>query len=168
MSHWISRLFSAALLLVLFWGCGKPAQKSAPAPPPAPPASDRSDPAATSPASAGDSSHRSQQFEPAFFAFDSAVLDEAARTRLDEAARLLRSSPATRLLIEGHCDERGTVEYNAALGERRARMAKDYLVDSGIEPGRLEIISYGKERPFEPGHGEHAWALNRRAQLVGR
>jgi peptidoglycan-associated lipoprotein len=68
--------------------------------------------------------------------------------------------------IEGHCDERGTVEYNLALGDRRARAAKEQLVSLGVPAGRLRTISYGKERPSDPGHGEAAWAQNRRAEFV--
>jgi hypothetical protein len=68
--------------------------------------------------------------------------------------------------IEGHCDERGSVEYNLALGEKRARAAKEYLVSYGIPSNRMTTISYGKERPFDPGHDEEAWAKNRRAHFV--
>jgi len=68
--------------------------------------------------------------------------------------------------IEGHCDERGTGEYNLALGERRANSAKKYLVSLGIEPGRISTISYGEERPFDQGHSEDAWTKNRRAHFV--
>jgi peptidoglycan-associated lipoprotein len=72
------------------------------------------------------------------------------------------------ITIEGHCDERGTVEYNQALGEKRAQAARDYVVAAGIAASRIQIISYGKERPFDPGHDESAWSKNRRAHFVSR
>jgi peptidoglycan-associated lipoprotein len=100
------------------------------------------------------------------FEFDSAVLLESARPILDHTADWLRSYPTVTLLVEGHCDERGTVEYNLALGEKRANAAKDYLVSAGVNTSRIETISYGKERPFDMGHDETARAQNRRAHFV--
>lgn len=85
---------------------------------------------------------------------------------LKENAALLMKSPAVKIQIEGHCDERGTAEYNLALGERRANSTKNYLVSLGVPPGRLSTISYGKEVPLDPGHNEEAWAKNRRAHFV--
>jgi peptidoglycan-associated lipoprotein len=105
-------------------------------------------------------------WQDAFFDYDSADLRDEARAALDADARLLRDHPEARLVVEGHCDERGTSEYNLALGERRAGAARDYLVAAGIDAGRLEIVSFGKERPFDPGHDEAAWAQNRRAHIV--
>jgi peptidoglycan-associated lipoprotein len=81
-------------------------------------------------------------------------------------AKGLREHPEAQILIEGHCDERGTVEYNLALGDRRAKAVKDYLVALGIDSSRLSTISYGKERPLDDGHNESAWAKNRRAEFV--
>ncbi len=101
-----------------------------------------------------------------FFAFDSAALDDAARQTLERQAAWLKQYPAVSVTIEGHCDERGTREYNLALGERRAQAVKNYLVALGISPDRIRTISYGKERPADPGHDETAWALNRRAVTV--
>jgi peptidoglycan-associated lipoprotein len=101
-----------------------------------------------------------------FFAFDKDDLSEEARDRLASHARWLRSNPEFGLLIEGHCDERDTEEYNLALGERRANAARDYLVLLGIDPGRLQTISYGEERPVDPGHTEAAWSKNRRGHFV--
>ena len=101
-----------------------------------------------------------------FFAFDSAVLDDAARQTLERQAAWLKQFPAVSVTIEGHCDERGTREYNLALGDRRANAVKTYLVALGISPNRIRTISYGKERPADPGHDETAWALNRRAVTV--
>jgi peptidoglycan-associated lipoprotein len=93
------------------------------------------------------------------------LLPQALRTLEENAARM-RENGALRVRIEGHCDERGTVEYNLALGEKRARAARDYLVSVGIPAQRLSIISFGKERPADPGHNEDAWAENRRAEFL--
>lgn len=101
-----------------------------------------------------------------FFAFDSSALDGEARTTLERQAFFLRKYPSTSVTIEGHCDERGTREYNLALGERRASAARDYLVSLGIDPSRLSTISYGKERPVNPASTEQAWAENRRGVTV--
>lgn len=99
------------------------------------------------------------------FAFDSFELRPDARNTLQRKAELLKANPEIKLLIEGHCDERGTAEYNLALGERRARAAYEFLVLLGVSPNRLQIVSYGKERPLDPASTETAWALNRRAQF---
>jgi peptidoglycan-associated lipoprotein len=85
---------------------------------------------------------------------------------LKENFALMRKYPGMKFQIEGHCDERGTGEYNLALGERRANSAKKYLISLGIEPGRISTISYGEERPFDQGHHEDAWTKNRRAHFV--
>lgn len=85
---------------------------------------------------------------------------------LRENAALLKKYPNVKVQIEGHCDERGTIEYNLALGERRATSTKNYLVSLGISTDRLSTISYGKEKPLDPGHHEEAWAKNRRAHTV--
>ncbi|MDO9584153.1 MAG: peptidoglycan-associated lipoprotein Pal [Desulfomicrobium sp.] len=100
-----------------------------------------------------------------YFAFDKSDLSDQSRQILAEKAELLKAHPALTLLIEGHCDERGTNEYNMALGERRARAAYEYLVLLGIEAGRLTIISYGEEYPAVPGSNEEAWAKNRRDEF---
>ena len=100
------------------------------------------------------------------FEFDRWDLTPEARKTLEEVADALKAYPSLNLLIEGHADERGTVEYNLALGARRAQAAKDYLVGLGIDVARLDTISYGEERPFDPGHNEVAWALNRRAHFA--
>jgi peptidoglycan-associated lipoprotein len=85
---------------------------------------------------------------------------------LKENAALLKEYPKIRIQIEGHCDERGTVEYNLALGERRANAAKRYLVSLGVSANRISTISYGKEKPLDPGHNEEAWAKNRRDHFI--
>lgn len=101
-----------------------------------------------------------------FFDFDSSAIREDARPSLKEDLQWLNANSATLITIEGHCDERGTAEYNLALGERRAKAARDYLVAAGIDTGRLKILSFGKERPFVQGHDESAWKWNRRAHFV--
>jgi peptidoglycan-associated lipoprotein len=100
------------------------------------------------------------------FELDSAALTDEARSVLEKHALWLQGQREVHVIVEGHCDERGTVEYNLALGDRRARAAKDQLVSLGIPAGRLRTISYGKERPVDPGHNESAWALNRRAEFI--
>jgi peptidoglycan-associated lipoprotein len=101
-----------------------------------------------------------------FFEFDSAVLTSEATATLDRQAAWLRQYPDVIVTIEGHTDERGTREYNLALGDRRANAVKNYLVALGIGAQRILTISYGAERPAEPGHDERAWAMNRRAVTV--
>lgn len=101
-----------------------------------------------------------------FFGFDSADLSAEARTALEKQAAWMKKFGGVRVVIEGHCDERGTREYNLALGERRANATKDYLVALGINPASIKTISYGKERPAALGHNEAAWAQNRRGVTV--
>ncbi|HET8948547.1 MAG TPA: peptidoglycan-associated lipoprotein Pal, partial [Candidatus Polarisedimenticolia bacterium] len=100
------------------------------------------------------------------FDFDSADLNGESKTTLNDNAAQIRQHAPLAVRIEGHCDERGTTEYNLALGDRRARAARDYIVSLGIPANRLRTISYGKERPVDPGHTEAAWAQNRRAEFV--
>lgn len=101
-----------------------------------------------------------------YFDFDKANLRPEAKELLKVNAQVLKDNPDVAVSIEGHCDERGTVEYNLALGERRANAAKQYLVDMGVAAGRMRTISYGEERPADPGQNEAAWAKNRRAAFV--
>jgi peptidoglycan-associated lipoprotein len=103
------------------------------------------------------------------FRYDSAELSDEARATLERHALWLQANRDARVTVEGHCDERGTVDYNLALGELRARAARDYLVGLGVAPERVRTVSFGKERPLDPGSGEAAWAKNRRAAFaVGR
>lgn len=104
--------------------------------------------------------------EDIYFAFDSAALSQEAQAVLRKKAAFLKAHPNVRVTIEGHCDERGTNEYNLALGEARAKAAKAFLVDLGIASERLATISYGEERPIVRGSTEEAWAKNRRAHFV--
>jgi peptidoglycan-associated lipoprotein len=104
----------------------------------------------------------------AFYNYDEATLDDAAQSALSSSATWLKSKEGAgySLLVEGHCDERGTEQYNLALGDKRANSAKDYLVTLGVDAGRIRTVSYGEERPFEEGHDDASWAQNRRAHLV--
>ena len=162
----------ALILTFLFVGCAKeepppptteaPPRPAAPPPPPPPP------PAPTPPPGPSISQQAFQEFQnqDINFDFDQYDLRTDARTILDRKASFLNQNSSVRVQIEGHCDERGTNEYNLALGERRANAAKQYLTTAGISAGRLSTISYGEERPLDPGHNEAAWARNRRDHFV--
>src|SRR5215212_706131 len=102
----------------------------------------------------------------AFFDYDATTLSADAQAALQNSATWLKNNSKYSLLIEGHCDERGTEQYNLALGDRRANIVKDYLATLGIDAGRIRTVSYGEERPFEEGHDEASYAQNRRAHLV--
>ncbi|HYB74896.1 MAG TPA: peptidoglycan-associated lipoprotein Pal, partial [Candidatus Sulfotelmatobacter sp.] len=102
----------------------------------------------------------------AFFDFDKSELRDDAKAALNEDVQWLRNNAQAKIVVEGHCDERGTAEYNLGLGERRAKAVVDYLVAAGIDKARIRWISYGKERPFVLGHDESAWRWNRRAHFV--
>jgi len=103
---------------------------------------------------------------PVFFEFDSAEMSSEGQAVLTKNAETMKLYPTWIVSVEGHCDERGTAEYNLALGERRALSVRQYLVSLGIAAERLRTVSYGKEFPFDPGHGESSWARNRRANFV--
>ncbi len=105
-------------------------------------------------------------FPDIHFDFDQSFIREDARPTLRDVADYLKANPAASILIEGHCDERGTAEYNIALGERRAESTRSYLVSLGVKPGALSTVSFGEEKPLDPGHDETAWAKNRRAHFV--
>ena len=104
--------------------------------------------------------------EDIYFEFDKSTLTPAAQDNLLQKAEWLRENPDTTVTIGGHCDNRGTNEYNLALGDRRAESAKAFLVDLGIDASRLTAISYGEERPVDPRNNEEAWAKNRRDHFV--
>ena len=101
-----------------------------------------------------------------YFSYDSAALDGNSKGSLFRQAAFLNANPTLTVTIEGHCDERGTREYNLALGERRAAAARDYLLAQGVDPARIKVISYGKERPAMAGSNEESWAKNRRSATV--
>ena len=113
-----------------------------------------------------DDLNRDSPFKPAYFPLDSAELDDVGRAVVTANAGIMRKYPTWMITVEGHCDERGTAEYNLALGERRAVAVKTYLLSLGIAADRVRTISYGKEFPFDQGHDDRAWASNRRAHFV--
>jgi len=105
--------------------------------------------------------------QDAFFGYDESALSADAQAALTTSANWLKGDgKAYNLLVEGHCDERGTEQYNLALGDKRAAIAKEYLATLGVDGARIRTVSYGEERPFDPGHDESAWSKNRRAHLV--
>jgi peptidoglycan-associated lipoprotein len=185
----IGRLRAVALLLaaVAAAGCGgrkrPPAIATAGMATPTPAATP--EPAAREPVEAGpdvrplaDEAARSEELpvedatgeggplEDIHFEYDQAALTEQARSILERHAAWLRAHRGARVRVEGHCDERGTVEYNLALGEKRADTARVYLVGLGIGAERLDGVSFGKERPLDSSHDESAWAKNRRAHFA--
>ena len=162
-------LIGLAVVLALAPGCasrkkvGTEAQIEPPpteSTPPAPPSEEKGPPPSP------ETTSERFSLADAFFDFDDFSLRQDAKTALESDGKYLEKNSGMKAVIEGHCDERGSVEYNLALGEKRARAAKDYLVSYGIPSARLTTISYGKERPFDTGHDEGAWAKNRRAHVV--
>jgi len=113
-----------------------------------------------------DDLNRNSPLKPVFFPLDSAERDETGRAIATADADVLKKYATWAITIEGHCDERGTAEYNLALGERRATAVKAYLASLGVSGERIKTVSYGKEFPFDMGHSEEAWAKNRRGHLV--
>ena len=185
------RILAGALFVSLLanTACGEKEVNVTPEPAPAPPTSPiPPDPNTTAPPTAiadtaprlptptpADSSltgtdlnelNRSVPLAPIFFDYDSAEMTTEAQSHLANNAEVMRNNQTWIVTIEGHCDERGTAEYNLALSERRALAARDYLVALGIPVNRLRTVSYGEEFPFDPGNDEAAWAQNRRAHFV--
>lgn len=176
----------AVSLMAAAGGCGKkkpPVARPAPPPPATTPSGTRAptppepvaEPAIVPPepvkedsilSASLDDLNRNSPMKPVFFAYDSAEIDADGQAALSDDAALMKKYGSWTVTIEGHCDERGTAEYNLALGERRAVAARTYLVSLGVSADRLRTVSYGKEFPFDPGHGEAAWSKNRRAHFV--
>lgn len=104
--------------------------------------------------------------QPVYFLYDSDQLDDAAKKVMAANADVLKRYPSWVVTVEGHCDERGTAEYNLALGDRRALAVRNYMITLGVNADRLRTVSYGKEFPFDPGHDETAWSHNRRAHFM--
>ncbi len=113
-----------------------------------------------------DDLNRDSPLRPLYFVVDSDEVDAAGQQILQANAAVLKKYPTWQVTLEGHCDERGTAEYNLALGERRALAAKNYLVSLGVPADKVRIVSYGKEFPFDAGHDDGAWSKNRRAHFV--
>lgn len=170
-----NRILALALVTTALFafGCAKKSTpvQTTPAPPattPAPsttPGTTTPTPSAPAPGSETPGAQLSD-LATVYFALDSSALDEAAQAVLDRNAKLLRDNAAWTVTVAGHCDERGTVEYNQALGERRAIAVRDYLVAAGVPESRLRTVSYGKEMPAVDGHDESAWSKNRRAEFT--
>ena len=179
-------LVCVVLLALTMTACGKKKPATTPMPPAAMPGGgvtapgekpaqpvEEATPVATEPiaedtigAKSLDDLNRDSPLKPAFFGLDSAELDAEGQGVVQSNAELLKKYSSWVITIEGHCDERGTAEYNLALGERRAVAVRTYLVSLGISPDRVRIVSYGKEFPFDPAHTESAWSKNRRAHFV--
>jgi peptidoglycan-associated lipoprotein len=167
----LSVLAAAALLAA----CGKKPAPEQPAPEPAP--AKEAPPPPPPPAATDDAERLKREAEARakalhdeladliHFDFDKADIRTSDQGILDRKAAILGTNSAVRLRIAGHCDERGSDEYNLALGNRRAAAAKRYLTGKGVADGRLDVVSYGKERPLDPGHSEDAWAKNRRDEF---
>jgi peptidoglycan-associated lipoprotein len=100
------------------------------------------------------------------FDFDSATVKSSEKSKIEAVADYIKKNPGNALKIEGHCDERGTEEYNRSLGERRALALREYLANLGCNPDRIHTVSFGKDRPADPGHDEAAWAKNRRGEFI--
>ncbi len=115
---------------------------------------------------AGDAGMAASELQTVYFAFDSYSLSGETKAQLKSNLSWLKANSTAKVQIEGHCDEKGTVEYNMALGDRRANAVKNFLVKAGIEKDRIDTISYGKERPADSGHDEAAWSKNRRAIFI--
>ncbi len=108
----------------------------------------------------------SAPFQPIYFDFDRYTIRPDMIERMEHNARVMQEHPDIKVEIQGNCDERGTNEYNLALGEKRAKAARDFLINMGISPDRITIVSLGEEKPLDPGHNEEAWAKNRRDDFV--
>jgi peptidoglycan-associated lipoprotein len=140
-----------------------PAAKETP-----PPAAETRTAMAEAAAGVAATEEKASVFDDIHFDYDKSFIREDAKPALAKVADYLKKNAAAKAQIEGHCDERGTAEYNMALGARRAESAKKYLASLGVKAGALSTVSYGKEKPLDPGHAEDAWAKNRRAHFVVR
>lgn len=143
-----------------------PAPAPAPAPPPAAASEWEAAPDAAQTFLSAEEINRRQLLRKVYFDTDSSDIRADQRATLQANASWLREHPGVRILIEGHCDERNTREYNLALGDRRAQAARDYLISLGVAADRIETISYGEERPIAMGEGEAVWSQNRRDEFV--
>ena len=133
---------------------------------PAAPAETPVQPAAAAPAAAQPGAPGPSPLKDVFFDYDKAAVRDDQKAALNDNVGWLKGNSGAKVLLEGHCDERGTAEYNLGLGERRAKAVKDYLIAAGVAADRVSTISYGKERPFVLGHDESAWKWNRRGHFV--
>lgn len=188
MTRKVNSLMVLTVVLAVFVGaCAKkqppiarpmpppPVNTNTPPPPPPPPPTPVSEPVPVPPEPLVDDAigsrslddlNRESPLQPLFFDLDSSDVSADGQRVLQSNAALLKQYVTWQITIEGHCDERGTAEYNLALGERRALAAKTYLVSLGIPADHVRTVSYGKEFPFDAGHDDAAWARNRRAHFV--
>jgi len=155
----------AALASFLFVGCAKQQATPAPAEPTPAPAPAPA-PVVKETEVKEEVSYKVSDLTRIHFDFDSYVLTAQARKTLTQNAEVLKALPGLKVRIEGHCDERGSDEYNLALGERRAQAAMNYMATLGVPAAQLSTISYGEEKPLDPGHDESSWSKNRRAEFV--
>jgi peptidoglycan-associated lipoprotein len=157
MKKFIFLLILPLFLGLVFSGCCCPKKKAAEAPAetvaPPPEVKEEVPPTPEEPA---------VSLEPIYFDFDKSNITQDSKAILDKNAEWISKNPTTKIRVEGNCDERGTNEYNMALGERRANTAKQYLLNLGVSADRLTMVSYGEEKPMDPGHDEAAWTKNRR------
>jgi len=123
---------------------------------------------AEEPSLRGKNYKKTSQLETVYFDYDDATLRSNARDMLAKNASWLKGNPDVEIIVGGHCDERGTTDYNIALGDRRAKSVRSYLTKLGIKGNRIATISYGEEKPADFGHDESSWSKNRRAELLGR
>jgi len=168
LGHTTTKLLLTAALIATA-GCAKKKPAELPPPPPTSAAPETSPapppPSGPTPGSRADFLAKAGT-DTIYFATDAYDLDSEDQSVLAKQAAWLQQNPTVNVTVEGHCDERGTREYNLALGDRRANAAKNYLVNNGVAASRISVISYGKERPVAMGSDEAAWAQNRRAVTV--
>ncbi|MEW6557439.1 MAG: peptidoglycan-associated lipoprotein Pal [Elusimicrobiota bacterium] len=164
--NWFLLLATCYSLLSIFFGCAKkPVVK--PIEPVKPPEVIEPVPA-EEPSLRGKEYRKVPQLETVYFDYDDARLRADARETLSKNAKWLKENNDVEIVVEGHCDERGTIDYNLALGDRRAKAVRSYLLKLGIKGNRIATISYGEEKPVDFGHDENAWSKNRRAEMLGR
>jgi peptidoglycan-associated lipoprotein len=169
-----SRILALALAVALtsaLVGCAKKPATTTPVPPAPTPTETTPAPTTPPPTTTPEPTTppvSARDLQIVYFGYDSFTLDDGARAALDANAKLMRDNPTLNVSVDGHCDERGTVEYNQALGQKRAETVAQYLADQGIEASRFRVISYGKERPAVEGSDESAWAKNRRVEFTAR
>ena len=177
--QWLRSLFVLMLTGLVLAGCASSPSETEPTEPSAEPVStpDTTLPPAATSGQPPAFDANGNQFVPGtsrllsrafYFDYDRAVVNPDDLAALEMHAAILRDNRSSSVVIEGHCDERGTREYNLALGERRADAIRSFLTSSGVSPRQIETVSYGEERPEDPGHDEAAWARNRRAILIYR
>ncbi|HAX61481.1 MAG TPA: peptidoglycan-associated lipoprotein Pal [Elusimicrobia bacterium] len=163
MNRWFYLLPFTFYLLPAFTGCAK--KKIVKPPEPIQQVIEKS---VEEPSLRGKEYKKVAQLETVYFDYDDATLHADARNILAKNAKWLKENKDVEIIVEGHCDERGTTDYNIALGDRRAKSVRSYLMKLGIKGNRMATISYGEERPVDIGHDESTWAKNRRGEMLGR